>query len=55
MPTHHQKLSILDQPLTKREALAMMQKIVQAFEARLAKAGIPPLTSEDADGVRIED
>lgn len=52
MPTHHQKLSLLDRPITKREALAMMQHVVQAFEARLLKAGIPPLTTEDADGVR---
>ena len=52
MPTHHQKLALLDQPITKREALAMMQKVIQAFEARLQAAGIAPLTTEEADGVR---
>ena len=52
MPTHHQKIHPLDQPITKRQALAMVQKVVLAFEARLQKAGIPPLTEEDSDGVR---
>jgi len=54
MPTHHQKLNPLDQPITKRQALAMVQKVILAFEARLQQAGIAPLTMEDTDGVRIE-
>lgn len=48
MATHHQKLPFLDQPATHGEVLAMMQRVVQAFEARLIKAGIKPLSANES-------